>query len=208
MSRLAKYLLLLFLLLGVLFLTNLVLCLTGVCNFDPSYALCIISLGTMFLIVVDIVTAWLSQLVPKKWINPNFVGFRVFKFERYLYEALGIKKWKEKVPELGGLFRKFSKGHLQEYSSDYIKHFIIETIYGEMAHTWAILTGLFVFAIFPDFPLNFALPLFLINAFMHTPPAMIQRYTRPKLLKIYDRLLQKEKEVVYNDDISMLPNNS
>lgn len=208
MSKTLRYIAFLISMLLLLFVVNFVLVLTNVCPFDSWYAFKIILNGTLFLVIVNICCAIIAQLVPKKFINPYYWGYRVFKNERRFYEFLGIKKWKDKVPELGGFFKHFSKAHFEKNTPEYVYHFIMETIRGEMAHTWAVVFGVLVFFALPTFVLNFAFPLFLINAIINLPPAMIQRYNRPKLCKIYEHLLQKEEEIVYNDDITMLQNNN
>lgn len=208
MPKLLGYTFALLSMLGIMFATNAALCLTGICEFGLWDAFYVMVLGTLFLILVDMIVAIVVQRIPQKLINPNAWCFKVFKFERGFYERIRIRKWKDKIPELGGVFKKFSKQHLTSNTPEYVHHFIVETIYGEMSHTWSIVAGLLVFVVFPQHILNFALPLFLINLILNILPAMIQRYTRPKLCKMYVRLLEKEKEMMYNDDISMLPNNS
>ena len=205
--KLLGYVFVLLAMLGIMFGVNTTLCLTNVCEFGIWYSFYMMIEGTLFLILVDMIVAWIVQCLPQKWINPNAWCFKVFKFERRFYESIKIRKWKDKIPELGGVFKKFSKQHLASNTPEYVHHFIVETIYGEMSHTWSIVFGLLVFLVFPQHILNFALPMFLINLILNLLPAMIQRYTRPKLCKMYARLLEKEKEMVYNDDISMLPNN-
>ncbi len=199
MTRLRGYVITLTVLLSLLLAVNLNLSLNGVCTFDPIYAVVVTLFGTLFLILIDAITAWLTQRLPKKWLNPYFWGYKVFKFEHRLYEIFGIRKWKDRIPELGGLLKKFSKSHLQQRTPQYIYRFITETICGEMAHTWSIITGALIFVILPNYTLNFALPLFLINAYLNLLPAMVQRYNRPKLCKMYERLLVKTEEILYND---------
>lgn len=207
MSKLNRYAMALLVMLGVVYGINLTLSLTNVCSFDPLYALRVIAVGTLYLIGLDMVVAILTQLVPKRWVNPNYWGYKVFGFEKAFYEKLGIKKWKDKIPELGGVFKKFSKSHLNEHSPEYFYHFIVETIYGEMSHTWAILFGATIFLVFPFYILNFALPLFLINLILNLLPAMIQRYTRPKLCKVYRRMLEREEEKEIEMEADMVPHN-
>ena len=214
MSKLLRYAFLLLGMLTVLFLINLTLIVTHICNFSVWYTFETIVLGTLFLMAIDAAVAFFTQRVPRKWLIPNAWCFKVFGFERRLYEKVGIRKWKDSIPELGGAFKKFSKQHLESNSKEYIHFFIVETIYGEMAHTWAIVFGIIIFFIFPSHILNFALPLFLINLFLNLLPAMIQRYTRPKLCKVYERMLEKESELAkenelaFDEDVSMLPNKS
>ena len=207
MSKLNRYAIALLVMLSVVYGINLTLSLTNVCSFDPWYAFRVIAFGTLYLIGLNMVVAFLAQLVPKRWINPDFWGYKVFGFEKAFYEKLGIKNWKDKVPELGGLFKKFSKSHIEDHSPEYFHHFIVETIYGEMTHTWAIVFGATIFIVYPNYIFNFALPLFLINFILNALPAMIQRYTRPKLCKVYKRMLEREEQKEIDVDADLVPHN-
>ena len=204
MTKLKGYVITLVVLLSLLLGVNITLSLTGACGFDSAYAVVVTLFGALLLFIEDAIVAWLTQKLPKKWINPYFWGYKIFKFEHKLYEILGIRRWKDRIPELGGQLRHFSKGHLQEHTPKYIYHFITETIYGEMAHTWSIVFGAFIFVVFPNNILNFALPLFLINTYLNLLPAMVQRYNRPKLCKIYERLLAKTEKMLYTENSNML----
>ena len=60
------------------------------------------------LFLIDALLAWLIRKLPEKWFDSNNKHFDERKGERKFYEALGIKKWKDKIPELGG-FTDFHK---------------------------------------------------------------------------------------------------
>lgn len=184
----------------VLFAVNASLSLSGVCSFGVWYAFYIMILGTVVLFLIDTIVALVVQRLPQKWINPYFWGYKIFRFERKVYEFFGIRRWKDKIPEMGGALKKFSKSHLQNHTPQYVYHFITETIYGEMSHTYSIIAGAFIFLILPHYILNFALPLFLINFVLNLLPAMVQRYTRPKLIKMYQRMLDQTQKMLYNEE--------
>jgi len=185
--------------LTILFAINASLSVSNICSFSVGYAFCTMIGGTLLLFLLDTVVAIVIQFVPKKWINPYFWGYKIFKFERKLYEFFGIRKWKDKIPEMGGVFKKFSKAKIESHTPQYVYHFISETIYGEMSHTYSIVVGALIFLVMPHYILNFALPLFLINAMLNLLPAMVQRYTRPKLIKMYQRMLAQNQQMLYND---------
>lgn len=196
--KLKGYVYSLVIMLLLLFGVNVLLILTNVCEFTIWYALYTILLGTLLLIIIDGVIAFLVSRIPQKWLNPYFWGYKIFKFERRFYEFLGVRKWKDKIPELGGALKNFSKSKIEEHTPQYVYNFITETISGEILHNYAIVFGALIFFALPKYILNFALPLFLINAVLNILPAIVQRYTRPKLLKMYNRMLLQEEEMLYN----------
>jgi len=77
-------------------------------NFGMVYIILSVVLSTMAIIAIDGLTAGIVRLLPKKLFNPFAKRFKVFKWEKSFYQKLGIKKWKDLVPELGHLtgFRK------------------------------------------------------------------------------------------------------
>ena len=91
----------------ILYGVNVSLSLSGICGFDVWYALYAMLMGTLLLFLVDAIVAVVVQLIPHKWVNPYFWGYKIFKFERRLYEFFGIRKWKDKIPEMGGLLKKY-----------------------------------------------------------------------------------------------------
>ena len=76
--------------------------------------------------------------------------------------------FKDKIPDLGGLFKGFSKSELNcSDCSDYryLEKFIRATIIGEIVHVLGILSSIIVLLIFNEYMFNFGLPAFLLNTF-------------------------------------------
>ena len=69
--------------------------------------------GTVLVIAIDGLFAFLIRRLPEKWFAPGARLFRVGKKERDLLGKLGVKRWKHLVPELGFL-SGFPKDRLEE----------------------------------------------------------------------------------------------
>ena len=121
--------------------------------------------------------------------------FKVSDKEKQLYLKLKIKNWKDKVPELGKL-EGFSKSKIADPKNpDYIFKFLTETCIAESLHFLSIVFGLLIFFIVPSkFFIIISLPIFLLNTILHLLPIIIQRYIRPKFLKIYNHLNERYKD--------------
>lgn len=156
------------------------------------------SVGSMFLwLFVSIVYCGISSviitiiafLLPDKFFSPYRTRFKVFSFENSLYKKMKVKNWKDRVPELGSL-SGFSKGSLsQPNNSNYIYKFLTETCKAEFLHFYSALAGIINFFIIPSqYVLSIALPIFLLNFMLHMMPVLIQRFLRPKFLRMYERL--------------------
>lgn len=142
----------------------------------------------------------ITRILPKKVFNPYRKRYKTFNKESNFYNKIGIKKWKDKVPELGKI-GGFAKNKLNSPNDPgYLYRFLTEICIAESLHTLSIIMGALIFFILPPkYLLTIALPIFLINGILHILPVLIQRYLRPKMLKIYTRLAKDEdmkKEII------------
>ncbi len=149
-------------------------------------------LTTLFHIVavigVDAIFAFVIRRLPSKWFKKDNGIFKIFKWERKYYEKIGIKKWKDKVPEWGKL-TSFSKSKLENPNdNEYVSRFLLECRYGEVIHLLGMILGfLIIFILDLKFCLNFAIPVAIVNAVLNYPSYAILRYNRPKLLVLFER---------------------
>lgn len=151
-----------------------------------SVSFCGVSCGIISLV---------SRKLPKKWFAYDNKRFRIFSFEQELYEKLAIKKWKDKIPELGCLCG-FKKNKIYEpRNPEYLHKFLEENCIAEWLHFESILCGVIIFFIVPaNFLMTVTIPVFLLNAMLHTLPVVVQRYLRPKLFRIYELTLKNTKQ--------------
>lgn len=170
------------------------------CSLINSY-----QIGEMFLYlllaigicgIMSVVVTITTRVLPESVFSPYRKVFKVFPKENKLYTKLKVKKWKDKIPELGKL-GGFAKNHIAEPNSpQYIYKFLTETCIAETLHIYSILFGGLVFIFLPSqYLFTISIPVFILNGFLHLLPVLIQRYVRPKFLKIYQHLLEKEENI-------------
>ncbi|NLC17049.1 MAG: hypothetical protein GX756_04140 [Clostridiales bacterium] len=145
-------------------------------------------IASFIVFLIDAVVAFIIHKMPNKWFNPYKKIYHVFEFERNFYESIGIKKWKDRIPEMGQLC-DFKKDKIVDINNnDYIFKFLEETCYAETLHLLSAFLGV---AVILFFPIKYAFwitgPVAVVNFFLQILPVFIQRYTRPKLMKIYER---------------------
>lgn len=145
----------------------------------------------------DAIAALVSRyLIPKKFYDPLAKRFRCHKKEKKLYVKLGIRKWKDKIPETGGLLVGFQKKKaLDLHDNEYIYKFMQETCYAEVMHAWSVPLGFITLAFCPaPLRLTVALPVAIVNAILQLLPVAVQRFIRPQLLRVYNaNLLSSQK---------------
>lgn len=166
-------------------------------NFEVWYIVMATVVCTLAVILIDAITATIIRLLPKKWFAPFSKRFKVYKWEKNFYQKLGIKKWKELVPEIGH-FTGFRKNKIKDpTSNEYIERYLLEINYGRVGHFTSFFTGFLIMFIFPlnQFT-NFALPVALVNIFMNSMSWMILRYNTPKLLALHK--YNEKRETIAN----------
>ena len=138
---------------------------------------------------LDGLIALVINKMPDKLFGVNNPLYRVSKKELKLYKALKVRKWKDKIWELGGL-GGFSKKHLvHPDSSAYIEQFIIECNKGVLTHRLSYPIGFFPMCFIPGVcAFTIALPVAIVNLFLNILPTIVLRYNTPKL-----KLLLKRK---------------
>ena len=144
-------------------------------------------LATVCVICVDGLTAFLVRRLPEKWFQPGLSLYEVSQGERKFYRCLGVKKWKDKVPELG-LFTGFHKSHLTApKDASYLGRFLLESNYGVVIHWVNALFGFLIMAIPVLGGISYTMPVALVNFVLSLMPAVILRYNTPGLLRLYKR---------------------
>lgn len=128
----------------------------------------------------------IRRLLPKKWFGVDKSAFAAKKAERNFYDKIGIKKWKDKVLELGA-FTNFRKNKIAEpNNNEYVERYILEANYGVAIHAFLIAASFLIIAVCPiKHRLFFTLPVALVSVFLNLLPMFILRYNLPKLHALY-----------------------
>jgi len=147
---------------------------------------------TAGVILVDGLMAFVARWVfPTRWFERGSKLVRVHKWEKGFYNSVGIKKWKDKVPELGG-FTSFHKNKISApKDNQYVARYIMEANSGAFGHLLGMIFAFALVAIVPSRFLFISLPVAFVNCFINSLSVMILRYNLPKLETLY-RLNEKK----------------
>jgi hypothetical protein len=156
------------------------------------YLVITLSYTVIALLLDGLVALLIRKTVPEKWVNKDRKLFRSSEKEMRLYRALGVHRWKEYVPELGG-FTGLHKNKMGDPRDDeYISRFILEVKYGILIHCWSVPVSFLL--PFLDWGmylgesnlwLTIALPISAVNAILVFLPTLILKFNLPKLLQIH-----------------------
>ncbi|MBO4356185.1 MAG: hypothetical protein J5850_04965 [Clostridia bacterium] len=170
--------------------------------FNPSFPPYVYPVATVILtvavIAVDGLVAWLIRAMPEKHFDYSKKIFHTGKREIRFYEFIGVKKWKDCVPELG-MFTGLRKNKISDpRNPEYLRRYILEACYGIIIHYASVPASLMILLL--DFGmykgasnlwLTVALPVAFVNMVLILLPAFILKYNLPKLVKLYDHLSDK-----------------
>jgi len=131
----------------------------------------------------------------RKLINPNAKYFVVSAKEKRFWECLGVRKFKDLLPDLGGIVG-FSKAKLvAPKDPEYVEKYLYETCIGEIGHILGALLGYLLLLCMPmkNYWLYIALPGAVVNTFLAILLIIALRYNRHKLA-ILHKFLTRKKE--------------
>jgi hypothetical protein len=145
-----------------------------------------VTVSTVAVIALDGLEAFLIRRLPEKWFARGKKYFAVSRRECRLWCALGVRRWREKVPELGQ-FSGFRKDKVYEPQNNaYVARYLMECNYGVVIHLVNALTGFLIVFLYP---LRIApcigIPVAVVNAILSLLPLMALRYNTPKLESLY-----------------------
>lgn len=134
---------------------------------------------------VDGLLAWIIHSIPEERINPFAPMYEVSTKERKFYEKLGVRKWKDSIPESGKQLCNFAKDKVEKPEDNiYLLKFLRETCYAETMHVLSFFLQ-FLLLLLPYIRLSVILPVLLVNGFLQLLPVIVQRYNRHRMVKLY-----------------------
>lgn len=155
----------------------------------PWFTLWMIIVNTTFWLVCCFGSAWVvHKLLPSSVYGKMGWFFKERSFEKRFYHLIYLTKWKDKLPEWGKVWN-FEKNHLkQELSLEYVERFILETYRAEIGHIGMAVFGFACILVNPRDYAQMAIICSVINVFVQIPFCLIQRFNRPRLVRLRTRL--------------------
>lgn len=146
----------------------------------------------LFWIIINVIVPWLVRfLVPKRFFNENVWLFRERETEIAFYRKIKVNKWKGKLPDAEKLIH-FQRSSLPcNMDEAYINRFITECCIAELGHLTVGIVGfssLFLSLLLPyELQIKAFIVFFIlsvIDLFVQILFIIIQRYNRPRLIKL------------------------
>ena len=163
----------------------------------------LVDLPAVWLVLLNVVAwavlhmglAWAGTRISPERFDPEAWFYRDREWEKdgSVYEkVLNVRKWKDGLPDLGGIFAGgFSKSVMRSRSADYIQRFVRETCRGEMVH-WAVLASSLLFFLWNPWWAGLIMVVYAVMANM--PCIIAQRYNRFRLLRLLGRMSETRSD--------------
>ena len=188
----------------ILYLIIITVCafgITGVVAFTYTANFWLIAgltwIGVVLSIVIDGTVCGIVRGLPKKVARHDKKIFTVSAKEKKFYEKLKIRKWKDKIPEIGH-FTGFRKNKVADPKSvEYVERFLMEACYGEVGHFYSLFLGFLILLLFPihEAWLAISIPVAVVNFLLNLPTIFVLRYNCYKLeILRASNLKKKERE--------------
>ena len=153
----------------------------------------------IYLAFTGIAAFILGRLLPKCWFRGDAFPFRCRMWEQKLYKALHVKVWQDKVPDMSRLLPSLMppKKLTADTFSD-LPRMIQETCVAEFVHMILIPIGFTCRTVCTG---SASLILSILFALGNVPFILIQRYNRPRLLRLYailnrsSNVLEKHEQI-------------
>lgn len=141
----------------------------------------------IYLSFCGILSNVIGEMLPRTKFNSEKQPYAPQKWENggEYYERFNIRQWKDKLPDMSKIKRKMTpkrlKGKVNRYS---LERLVQETCVAERVHRALITVGFGCLWIYPDGGMFVA----IIWSIGQLPYIMIQRYNRPRLKRVAQRL--------------------
>lgn len=147
-----------------------------------------VAVSCMAWVLIGLATGYHFHRLPVERFAHDSWLTRPRRFEdegRWYQRRLRIRRWKDRLPERGDMFRGgFSKRHLVNRSDAHLERFVAETRRAEVVH-WSNLSAGPVFLIWCPPVLGVSMIVFGVVA--HLPFICVQRFNRQRLVAVLTR---------------------
>lgn len=145
----------------------------------------------IYLAATGLLSFIIGRLLPKRWFHADWFPFRSCGFEQdgLLYERLKIKSWQNKLPDMSRILPgTMPRKQLRLSETNQLPRMIQETCIAELTHAVLCVTGLYCIRLWNC---SSGIILAICNVLGNLPFILIQRYNRPRLVRLQKRIEQK-----------------
>ena len=149
-------------------------------------------LSLLYLAVISILSFFVGRILPYSWFSYDRFPYRCFSWEREgkAYLSIKIQKWQNRLPDMSRILPGLiPPKNLRRFDADTLSVMVKETCVAEFIHSINSLLAIPVLRFWRGWggACTFFIYVFLGNI----PFILIQRYNRPRLVRLMNRLISK-----------------
>ena len=148
----------------------------------------------IYLAVTGILSFFLGRCLRHEYMDWNRFPYSLYNCEKdgSIYRKIRIHHWQNKVPDMSNIFPgMMPPKRLVDTGTAALRRMIQETCMAELVHGVLCVTGLYCIVLWPGIG---GIVISVLNILLFNLPfILIQRYNRPRLVRLYDRLSLKER---------------
>lgn len=147
----------------------------------------------IYVLAMGIASHFVGEALPRRWFRWNAFPYRAWKWERNgkIYDRLHIKKWKDHLPDMSRVLKDMVPKKVGVCpTSEGVRTLIRETCVAEFIHTALCLCATVVYFFWKN---GIGVLLSALVILGNVPFILIQRYNRPSLIALADRLEMREE---------------
>lgn len=145
-----------------------------------------------YLVLTGIISFFVGRIIPKRWFSADVFPYRSFAFEQdgKFYDRFKIRFWQKKVPDMSKILPKLMPAKCISYDyKEQLPRMLQETCVAEFIHTLLCFSGLYCLKLWPG--MGGAVVSVIYILVFNLPYIMIQRYNRPRLMRLNNRIKQQ-----------------
>ena len=150
-------------------------------------------MSIVYVAVIGILAHYVGESLPRSLFSEYKFPYRSYKWEKdgKFYKRMRIKRWKTHLPDMSRIMRDMlPKKVTFDAGSENINALIKETCVAECVHYWLCVFSVGIYLIWKNYV---GVILALVFVVCNIPFIMIQRYNRPHLIKLRNKLLKREE---------------
>ena len=149
--------------------------------------------SVLYLISIGILSFFAGRLLPKQWFCYRRTPFTPFRWEKEgkVYERIGIRFWMNRLPDMSKIAKRSMrrKALPAEFGEEDLRYLLDESCMAEVIHVLLMVAGLGTVLLWTGVG---GVVLACLYALGNLPFVLIQRYNRPRLARLYDRMQARQ----------------
>lgn len=144
---------------------------------------------------------FIGMFLPRERFDYNKTPYKPYKWENNtkLYDKIKIAKWKDKLPDISLIFKRLIPKRIPDIhiSVAQVKNLIAETCVAEISHVVLLILSVRILFMWEG---SGGFLFFVVYGILgNIPFILVQRYNRPRLIKLLHRLEKKNEN--FNSDL-------